>query len=601
MASKYLVRVLTSLLLGLVAVLGWAEPFGRFGFQAWPTVDYIDLKPDGFQVSDPLGDRFAFEGSMKDVRPKRVNWYEALYQGRDFAFSPAAVRVGGFQPGFQLYFPLGMRLRFTTTLSPFLTWGEGTVDMDNPTAKSRWVLLSFRNSQVPVLFVFDEPTQLVITGESGAWTLSTTERFKGWVRILTPFGKRKMGSTVESLGAAVKELKQFIEPILAPEPSLVSKEVREDEGGMTAIWTFDRPGAMIPRSLLLAKAGGYDLRLLTGVSRERLELESGPIQWSTEPRIAVKFPMVRVPVGRSLAVGDQMVHPPSTASAFDLPTLAELALANLTSVRDSEISDVIAQVREEYERSLNLVQVPDTQNWTPVGQDGIGLDLVAGHALLTETVIGNQGVNTIKNSAFWGVADRLDWSTWKVWMVNQDTARRAGALLAMAGALSQDPDRRLLGAMSQAGIAADRAMVTYSERRRFAPYLRVNIDPMVGLLRAAYSSPERKLVSDPYLESLLSEVRVLSPVRVLTQAVDGGYLVSWEHKANAPRNLTLLTGYPVEIEAKENLAGIKPSSTLGMTSLTFEPKGDGWCRVMLKLPKWAKPLPPSSPIPSYSE
>ena len=103
------------------------------------------------------------------------------------------------------------------------------------------------------------------------------------------------------------------------------------------------------------------------------------------------------------------------------------------------------------------------------------------------------------------------------------------------------------------------------------------------------------------MESLLAEVRLLSPVRVATVKTAQGYIVTWEHREEAPRSLTLLTGYPIEVEAKSNLAGIKPSSTLGMTSLTFEPKEPGLCSVLLKLPEWARDLPESVPVPVYEE
>lgn len=579
----------------------WSEPFGRYGLATGPADDFFEISDDGFRFRDPLGDRFAFESPIRDLKAKRINWYEALYQGQDYALTPGAIRSGGFQPGFQLYFPLGLRFRFSTNLSPFLTWGEGTVDSDNPTAPSRWALVSFQESQPPVLLIFDQPVQLITTGQSGSWTMTTMERFKGWVRVVAPFGKRKMGATVGSLGSAVQQLKAFLPGLLAQEPVLVSREVREEEGMTTAIWTFDRPGAMLPRPLLLAKAGGYDVRLLTGVSKERMELETGPVQWSTEPRIAVRFPMVRVPVGRSLAVGEPGEGGPSTASAFDLPSVVELALANLTSGRETEAGEVISQVREEYERSLNLVQVPGTSNWTPVGTEGIGIDLVAAHGFLNETVIGAGGVSDATNAPFWGAADRLDWQTWGVWATNGETGRRAAALLALAGVVSQDPERRLMGAMAQAGLAADSAMSLYAERRRFERVVGTGIDPLAALRRAAYRVPGGGGVSVPYLDSLVSEVRVLSPVKVVTTKVAGGYLVSWEHRANAPRSLTLLTGYPVEIEAKENLAGIKPSSSLGMTSLTFEPRGEGICQILLRLPSWAKPLPEAAAPPRYSE
>ena len=78
LALKFWVRALTSLAVVLLAVVSWAEPFGRYGYQAWPAIEGFQFEPDGFRVSDPVGDKFSFLLAMKEVKPKRINWQEAV-------------------------------------------------------------------------------------------------------------------------------------------------------------------------------------------------------------------------------------------------------------------------------------------------------------------------------------------------------------------------------------------------------------------------------------------------------------------------------------------------------------------------------------------
>lgn len=601
MVSKFWARVLISLAVLLCSVAGWGSPYGRFGFTDWPSVPGFDFQPDGIRVLDPPGDKIGFVLPIKNLKPKRVGWQDALFQGQDQAYSPGAVRVGGFRPGFSLYFPIGLRFHFSTSLSPFLTWNEGTVDMDNPTAPSKWILLSFRDGQAPILLIFEDPVQLVIKGNSGDWTLSTTEKFKGWVRLLAPFGNDKLGSTASALGEAVNKLKPVLKYLEGREPELVSSDVKEDADGLTAIWNFDGPGAAIPMAALMAKAGGYQARILTGVSAARLELPDGPVQWSTEPRIVVKFPALHVPVGRALAVGDPPTDFPGTASAYDLPSVVDLGLANLSSARDNELYDAVTKVREEYEKSMKLVQEPTCGNWSPVGKEGRGLDLVAGQAFLRETLINDQVNQSSENLAFQAVNDRMDWQSWTVWTPFPEVKMRCTALLAVAGSLSQSIDRRLAGAMAEAGLAAQGALRLYQKRRGFQLTGLDAPDVLDGWRRSVYVSSGKTSLMDPFVQSLTSQVRVVSRVKVTAVRQSGGYLVSWDPGQAGSKNLVLMTGYPVEVEAKTNLVKVTPSSVFGMTSLTFEPEKEGTCSILLKLPKWADPLPAITPLMRYSE
>lgn len=580
-----------------------AAPYGRYGFSQWPAVDGFDLQPDGFRVTYPAGDKVSFYSGMKEVVPKRVNWQDALYQGRDLAYTPGAVRVYGFETGFRLYFPLGFMFKFSTNLSPFLTWGEGTVEKDIPTAPSTWILLSFRENQAPILLTFESPVQLQIDGDSGDWSLKTVGRYKGWVRVMLPFGPTKMGPTVMALGSAVEKLKPILPYVSKMAPELVGFEQKEDDSGITGIWRFAGTGAMVPKQVALAKAGGYACRVLTGTSIAGIDLFEGPAYWSLEPRVAVRFPSRRVPVGRALMMGETAATELATVSAFDAGGVVELALANLSAGRDMVTAEAMTLVQEEYAASLKLVQDPVSQGWSTSGAEGQGLDVAAAQSVLEEAGLTSRGPSVTENRGFGRLADRLDWSSWQVWCPDKVVSARATGFLALAGGISQEPRRRLIGCLAEAGSAARVALLKYRERRKydFETGLGAMPDPLLVVRKTLYADGDQQVVRDKFAEGLMSPVRVIGPYRVTAVPAQKGYLMSWLHQGESPKVMTLLTGYPVQIEAKANLSGIKPMGGLGMTQLVFEPEKPDICSVILRLPEYAPKLPEAVAAPRYSE
>ncbi len=586
----------------MIGAIAFATPYGRYGFEEWPKVDGFELTTTGIRAIEPVGDRIGFFGEMKDVKIKRLDWQDSLYQGRNIAYTPGAIRCNGFEPGFRLYFPLGLRLKFSTNMAPFLTWGEGTVDMDNPTAPSTWVLLSFRTSQAPILLTFDQPVQLITTGDSGDWTLTTVKPFKGWMRAMLPLGPKILGPTVGALGGVVKGLKPSLPYLSKLAPELSGFEYKEDDSGITAIWSFSGPGAMIPRPAMLAKVGGYSVSVLTGVSAAGIELTEGPVRWSTEPRIAIRFPARRLPSGRSLSVGDLPLSSISTVSAFDYGGVAELSMANLNSARENVLLEAIQSVEEEFVGQLKTISEPLTGRNTQIDAEGTYSDVVAGRALLYESVLSASGPHQSGSSSFFMLEDRFDWTNWRVWGIDLSRSLRSTGLMSLAGGISQVAKRRLLGAMAQTGISAAKGQVEYRRKRGFRPLTSGALpDPYVAIRASFYSVGEGKSIRMPFVESLMSPVRVLGPYRVTSEVAGSGYLMSWIHEGKLPKAVTLLSGFPIEVEAKENLSGIKPMGGLGLTQLVFEPESEAKCGVILRLPTWAGKLPPTISVPRYSE
>ncbi len=566
---------------------------GRFMFAPIPQVPGIELLPGGVRVAHTTADTLLFSSPVRDLRAKRIENGEAVFQGLDYVFSPGAVRYSPWRPGVELYFPLGLRFTMRTDLGPFLTWGEGSVGVDVPTAASRWHLLNFRDGQAPLMLVFDEPEQLMITGESGGWVLSTGRPFKGWVRILAPVGPKRVAANVSSLGMLAKEISPLAEELMRPMPTFVNFETRSDSGFITAIWNFDGVGAAIPSALMLCRAGGYDAKIQTGVTRSLLDLVEGPIAFSREPRIVVRFPARRIPVGDALVVG-KFENRISSASGFDTPSVVELALSRLMGGRDALTLDAVATSLGEFRRALPTYSDEVTGKSSALPGNGNGADLLAAQALLQ--------LSAGQGSEFLGqLNDRWDPWTWQILGERSDVRSRATGLYAVGAALVGDTAMRARGAMAHAASSAEFVRQDYLKRRGLAPGDERVIQPLKELRQSLFGDMTVAPNRADFVLALSSPVRVVGGLNVSVEQVGDLYLLSWEHRAGDQSSLSLVTEFPVEVEARDNVSSIVPDVFLAETRLKVVPKGPGVCRVALRLPGWARGLPEVVEAPRYSE
>jgi len=596
---KSSVRASTSLAITLIAGAVFAQPTAPSSEPiltppAYGERDGISLSETGFRVAHSNTDPIRFSSPIRDLKPKIIRTSLQVYQGRDFSNTPSALRWSPWLPGQELYFPLGFVLRFSQNLSPYLTWGEGTVNAGIPTAKSRWVMVSFQDAQAPVLMVFSEPVQLLLEGSSGDWRLRTAERFKGWVRVLPARGPRKLASTVSALGESVKQVKALAERLADPSPELLSKEIREEQGAIIAVWNFDRAGAAIPAPVALGKAAGYSLKLLTGATSSLVDLYDGPVMFSTEPRVAIRFPMRRIPLGRALVAGQPREEMITSASAFDLPSVSELALASLTAHQDDLARDSAQAVAEEFTRAMQPSPSASAEP-TPAGLPEA--DLLAAHALLQQAR-GNHKLKPDANTLWDQLRLRFGVSTWRLALEGSPAEiDRAEALFSLTSALRPSSTDRTVAAMMHAALMAESILPTYRDRRGFPAAIPPEAPILLDLRTALFDDKPESLVAQPFLASLMSPIRILTPVRVDVAVDPAGYLLSWEYKAGEKQALEILTAFPIEVEARTNLAKITPNSVLGMTALGLEPKEPGRCEVLVRFPKWAERLPAAASIP----
>jgi hypothetical protein len=593
-----LVRPLTSALALAAACTCFSQSFGRFGYSPLPDVPGFRFTAEGFRSSSPGATTLRFFADLGGFRPTEVSDRAALYVGPEVVGQPSKVRVNLRAPGFSLYFPFGVTLKCDALQSPFLSWQDASVGPDVPTPKTPWVLVTFQDRQPPVLLVFESgPVEVHTTGKSADWTIATRERYAGWVRVLLPLGHHaRSGTDASSLGEIVAECVKSMDVWTGQVPSLVDFEVRSDEASLTAVWTFDRPGALVPPAALMARAGGYPLEVLSGVRQTGADLWEGPTAFTAEAKLAIKFPLRRVPLGRSLAVGAVPTNLIATASPFDVPSLGELALTGLVSGRDHLVLGALDTVTEMFSLQAALTVEPFLQRKLPYAPDGTGVDLAAAHALVQQARLSAAGIAGGENPLLAQVAWRRDWHSWLVWADDQKVARRASALLAVAGALSSDAGRRLDAGLLQAGLAAERALAIYRDRRGFANDRKELIEPMFNVRAGLFGT-----LPNAFVDSLMSEVRIVSEQAVSASVVADGIEVTFPVDTDKPGTLVFEIGRPVAASAGANMKSIVAKQALGRLIVDYVPSGPGDCSVVLRSPGWANPLPVLVAPPRYVE
>jgi len=576
------------LLLGSIAS---PQAYGRFGFRALPNPPGFTLEPQGFRVSGVGADLCRFAAPLTGFKPTAVNDRKVVFEGPVAADLPSVLRTNLSAPGFDGLFGSGFSLHFSTNVSPLLSWSEGTVDAGLPTPPSKWAVLSFDDKQPPVLLVFEKPVSLMVSGKAGDFKLGTAEPYKGWVRFCLPSGQRAAASTAHDLGLVTKEVLKHEKFWTSQPPELLNVDVRQEDDHIVAVWTFDKPNAVVPVGALFARQGGYPLRSLTGVVETSADLFDGPVAYCPETKMSITFPCRRVPLGRPLVVGQTTFDVPATVSGLDFEGVASLALATLVADRPTTLVDMMRGVSDEYSHGLLASKEPLTDSPQMLGADGQGIDLLAAHALAVQTTAWGEGQDSLRNPWLADVLKRRDWWTWTLVADDLKQARRAAALACVAAELCPEIDRRLSAAMLNAGLASQVVLQAYRAKRGFPALVAGTEQPLERLRRGLFSEGPAPLVTDPSLASLFAKVRVLSSTQVHVTEEKGGYVLWWEPQTTGQADLLLASAWPFEVEPRQNLASVVPQPAVGTMVLRFKPLGKGACSVFMRFPKYAEPLP----------
>jgi len=579
-----------------------AQAFGRFGYAEGATLPGIRVSRNGFAAVHPLADEIKFGAPLSAWKPLETSEFG---QTVGFGLTPGNPNKGRFDlltPGFALYYPQGLKLRVGSTAAPYLSWSAGSVTNGVPAPAAKWLVLSFRDAQPPLVLGFpDGPVSLAVNGKPGDWTIESAPEFKGWLRVGLPVGSRgEAANSAAALGRLTKAANHNARMWTNLAPTVTAPKVEADEQSVTATWTFSGPDAVVPEGLALADIGGYRVRVLSPIRRAGLSLEGLPLQVCEGRELKVRFPLRRVPIGRSLPLGGELTQPIATISHLDVPSVGELALECLLANRDLDSRKTAEGAAALFLSEAAYHKEPFTEQQLPFDAEGKGIDLAAAHALLSQSLISTTRASSESNALLTSVAWRRDWYTWRLHTPDPALARRAGALAALAGALCPEPERRLSAAMFQAGLSAEHGRQVALRRSGQIKAEAALLEPLLGIRQGLFRLRGKAEEGSQFADLIVSPLRVFSEGAALLVRREPDYVLQWTAREPKASVLTLASGFPITVEGLLNLPRLSIEQALGITELAYTPETTGLCEVRLKLPEWVR-LPATVPTPRYSE
>lgn len=580
-----------------------SETFGRFGYDAQPTVPGFTITREGFATNHPAADRLRFNHPMHRWKPAVVSATGQTVLLDDEPGSPSKFRQDLFGLGFSLYFNQGIELKLSSTTAPYLTWTDGSAANGVPTPNVKWLILSFRDAQPPLIFGFpDAPGSLQVTGQAGDWTVKSEPKFRGWVRIGLPVGLTPdAANSAASLGKLAQQAAKQEGTWTTMPPVLRRVAVESDEDSVTATWSFDHPGAVVPQAASLASLGGYPIRIMSNVARLNYPLDLGPTEICQSNELRVRFPIRRIPAGRGLAIGGELGAPNGTVSPIDVPSVVELALETLTSTRDDQTRHLGETTVAEYLSQAAYSKEPSTDQLLPYDAAGNGIDVAAAEALLMQSLASSAQTTSEGNSLLTSVLWRQDWSTWMPWIVDPGLRRRTAALAAIAGAICPEPERRLTAGMLQAGLSAERGLQIWRRRQSGAaeaPLRETMFGLRQGIFRLQGNAPDP---SASFVDSMVSPLRVYGNLPIRLDEQEKALTLEWMALEPKPGVLNFASSFDLVLTPVANLPRFVAHGQLGSTEVLYTPETTGLCDVKLTLPAWMRPLPKASPTPRFSE
>ena len=596
-------RTISALVVAIVAVAAQAQAFGRFGYSETVDIPTFTVTKDGFRIKHDRADMFRFAEPAKRWRALLTSDLSQTVSLGAQEGNPEKARFDLLGAGFSLYFRSGMSLRLSSTAGPYITWHEGSAGPGVPTPKVDWLLISFRDSQPPVLLTLQgAKAAFQVKGRSGDWRLESEEPLAAWVRVVAPSGllpqaTNSAAALGELKGRVQKNLKYFLGPV----PKLVDLKLESDETGVSATWEFDRPYAIVPMAASLAALGGYPLRMSSSTIRIDSSDPDGPVSVLTDTQMSIRFPVRRVPTGRALTLGMPSIPPTGTISPLDVEGVSELALLNLLALRDDLARETADETLTKYLGEANYTTEPHTNQRLPFGENGEGIDLAAAQALLMQSTISTVKATSEPNSLLTSVRWRRDWRTWQIWTPDSAVSLRAGSLAALAAALCPEPMRRLDAAMLEAGLAARKGLQVWRTRTGFTPGPEPEFGPLGGLRRAIFTYRSKTPEDDAFLGAVMSEIRVYGDRQVWAETKNGAIHLRWQAEDTKPMSIILASAYPLTATPTENLAQAFAEDALGFTVIRATAKERGLCEIRIGAPDWAGQIPKFVDPPRFRE
>ncbi len=574
--SNFLARRLTSLLILLLTAFSLGQPFGRFGYDDGVSLPGFVVERHGFRVNAKDADFFRFSDPTDDWRCTEISDMGKAAILSTKGRSPRKIRLNLLTPGFSLYFESGLSFIVDSEECPFLTWSGGSVGGGVPTPPTDWVLVSFSKSEPPVLLYFPNGKySLRIDGSTGAWILRSVEVSAGWVRIVPPLGTEGAAtSNARELGTLLEKVLPNLDVWIAQEPALLSLEVHSDDASVTASWHFDRALGVIPAAALLAPQGGYPVAITSTVRDLGLKTDEGPLEVSTSSDLVVKFPVLKLALGRALVAGTQ--NDQQAMNGYDdIPGIVQLALSNLESDSDPKTRDMAARLNSRFIGQVQNYREPVTGQQLPFQANGDGADISAAYALLLASTLAADGQDVRANAFTLSLLLKRDWNDWTIWCANKDLARRCSALASIACAIGGDERMRLDAGMLEAGLASQRGLELWRLGKDQPKAVKLS-EPLDALRQGVFCSSQ-----DNFVEALMSPVRIYADFPMFARLDPPSIFVRWLSQDTTPKEFRLSSSTPLQISKGKNVLTLATHPVSNGFSVRALPADIGFTEISL--------------------
>jgi hypothetical protein len=252
----------------------------------------------------------------------------------------------------------------------------------------------------------------------------------------------------------------------------------------------------------------------------------------------------------------------------------------------------------EFLANAPLVAEPNTGQTLPYHADGTGLDLVAAHALLMQSLTPTASSASEANSLLTSLSWRTDAARWTIVSPSDDLSRRTAAIASVAGALCPEPGRRLAAAQWQAGLAGQRGLGLWRRRQGFSSAAPTWLEPISGIRDGIFGMPMVASEARRFVDVLASPVRIFGELAVSVSGAQSPYVVTWAAVEVKPSVLTLSSAYPLRFTARTNLDRLKVERSGAAYEVQMIPSLAGSVQFDLTVPV---SLPVRGDVPRYVE
>jgi hypothetical protein len=583
--------------LSLAAVDG----FGRFGYTRVVRVPGLELTAEGVRAIHGNADRLRFAQPLKQWQVvESTNWRQTVL-AEGGPGKPSKLRFDLFDCGIGLYFPAGVELRISSTGAPMLTGTEATFGPSVPTPDVDWLAVSFQDQQPPLVLGFpDSRTSMTLTGEPGNWVLRSPKNFKGWVRLALPNGTEPLQTTsAKSLGRLKQRCVEYESLWYGALADVSAPEIEEDAFGLDLTWNSPRKLTVIPNTFYLSGLGGYPVKFQSNYKVFPARTNEGPLVLTEEPRLQVRMPVRRIPIGRGLTVGEPFIHSLKPQAWNDPIGIVNTALENTLCGRSQAQSEQARELLQSFYETHIPEQEPYTKQSVFYKKDGTGLLQTAIHGLLSQSIKTGQPNEETEDpqliSLFW----RLDPYSGGLQFDSTDD-RRVKAIAAIAGCFSSSVKMRMQSALFQASLSAERGLNLWRRRQGLATSEPRLLEPLFGVRKGLFSLTQMGSL-DPVLTNWLSEVRCFGDQPTWIAPSEFGFDLCWLASNRQFGTISVETAYPLNFSSKRNLKSLFSSQRYGYHELRYEPERAGECNANLYIPDWCDPIPITALPPTYQE